>query len=116
MEVTVQDFNPLYPYKLKTKKPFAIMYKASWCGHCKTMTPVWEQVRSKILFLDVHTFTVDAAPENADWVEKINKSLEKGSIEGFPTFMFCDKKGNMTKMEGSGITFGEFLEKCKSLV
>lgn len=116
MELEIKDFEVLYPYKLKNKKPSAIMYKATYCGHCKKMEPVWEKVRQKILFLNVHTFTVDLDPKKQEWVEKINNSLEVGKIDGYPTFMFIDKKGNLSKMEGSGISFEQFLEKCKTLV
>ena len=116
MELSVEDFNGMQPYMLKNKKPSAIMFKASYCGHCKKMQGVWNSVKSRILFINVHTFTVDESAEKQAHVDKINKSLKEGQINGYPTFLFCDKNGRITKLEGSGISFDEFLEKCKTLI
>jgi len=117
MELSVDDFDKLHCYRLKnTKKPTAIMFKANFCGHCKHMVPVWKQVKKRILFMNVHTFTIDESSEKSEHFEKINDCLEEGHIEGFPTFLFYKPGGEeISKLEGSGITFNEFLEKGKEI-
>lgn len=117
MELNVSDFSTLKPYMLKKSgKPTAIMFKASYCGHCKQMQGVWNEVRNKILFVNVHTFTSDSSPDKQAHIDRINNTLELGQINGYPTFIFYDSNGKISKMEGSGISFNEFLEKCKTLI
>lgn len=114
MELNVEDFDTLHCYKLKnSKKPTAIMFKASFCGHCKKMAHVWKRVKKQMLFMNVYTFTVDESAEKAEHFERINDCLEEGHIEGFPTFVFYTSDGKISKMEGSGHTFENFLEKGK---
>lgn len=117
MELDAEDFDVLHPYRLKnTKKPTAIMFKASFCGHCKKVFPVWKEARDKLLFMNVYTFTIDDSSEKGMHFEKLNDSLEEGHIEGFPTFLFYKPGGEeISKLEGSGITFEEILAKGEEI-
>jgi len=65
---------------LDTEKDVFVEFYAPWCGHCKNLAPVWEQLGEA--FEDVPTVTIakmdataNAAPENIE-------------IRGFPTLLF----------------------------
>lgn len=118
MEVSAEDFDNLEPYRLKkNKKPTAILFKMTTCPHCIAVMPMWKQVRQKILFMNVRTFTIDASPKNMMQYEKIKKTLKgDDAIAGFPTFVFYNPgcKG-IKKLEGSGVTFQDVLEMSMSV-
>lgn len=60
-----------------------MLFKADWCGHCKTFLPTWEKI-SNSSNLNVNFKTFDS--------EKNKKEMEQYSIQGFPTIMY--KVGN----------------------
>ena len=66
-------------------KPELYLFKAEWCGHCKSFKQDWEQlknhqdVKNKINFI-----TMDA--------DKDKKEINDWKIEGFPTLIL--KKGD----------------------
>lgn len=117
MELSASDFDELHPYKLKnTKKPTAILFKSSSCPHCTKVMPMWKKCRNRLLFMNVHTFTVDDPPQNFSQYTKINKNLEEGQINGFPTFLFYKVGGDeISKLEGSDVIFEDVLEKGKEI-
>lgn len=117
MELCVEDFDKLFPYKLKnSKKPTAIMFKGNFCGFCKHAYPMWKDVRKRMLFMNVHTFTIDDSQEKADHFDKINASLTDGKIEGLPTFLFYKPGGDeIYDLSGGDITFEDVLEEGKRI-
>ncbi|TQS36560.1 hypothetical protein Golomagni_02980 [Golovinomyces magnicellulatus] len=67
-------------------KPFFIEFFAPWCGHCKTLAPVWEKLATDYAFAQdkIVIAKVDAQAE---------KSLStRFGIQGFPTLKFFDGK------------------------
>lgn len=117
MELKASDFDELHPYRLKnTKKPTAILFKSSTCPHCIAVMPMWKKVRNRLLFMNVHTFTVDDPSENYAQFNRINDSLKEGQIVGFPTFLFYKPGGEeIQKLEGSDVIFEDVLEKGKEI-
>ena len=82
----------------KTK---VILFKADWCGHCKTFKPIWDAVIKQYDNLD---FTVYDADKDKD-------SLTKYNIEGFPT-VIVEQNGNKFEYndERNADSFNNFLK------
>ena len=68
-----------------------VKYYAPWCGHCKKLAPIWEEVADELK--DVPNLvigTFDATTNEVDGVD----------IKGYPTLLFYPKGG-----KGSPISF-----------
>jgi len=68
----------------KTKDAFVEFY-APWCGHCKSLAPIWDQIAAKYEDRsDLVIAKVDATENEVDGVE----------VEGFPTLIMFKKETN----------------------
>jgi len=70
-------------------KAALVKYYAPWCGHCKTLAPVYEELAQKFSGQDVIIAEIDAT---ANYVE--------AAIQGFPTLIWYDGKGGEEVYEG----------------
>jgi len=50
---------------LENTKPVLVDFYADWCGPCKMLTPVIEQIAAESSEFDVYKLNVDEAPELA---------------------------------------------------
>jgi len=80
------------------------MYYATWCGHCKTIKPQFQQLMDtykgpvKLMMIDCE------APENKELVQS-------QGIKGFPTLRYYPKGISENFQEyNSGRTYGDFMQ------
>jgi len=65
---------------LDTEKDVFVEFYAPWCGHCKSLAPVWEQLGEA--FASTPTVTIAKMDATA------NAAPDKLDIRGFPTLIF----------------------------
>jgi thioredoxin 1 len=91
----IDNFNEL----IKSKTPVLVDFSAEWCGPCKMMAPVLEQLKGKMAD-KVKILKVD--------VDNNRELAYKYNIRSVPTLMlFQDSK---TKWTGVGVMTSDYLE------
>lgn len=56
-----------------------MLFKANWCGHCKSFLPIWEKITSDSnIKINFKTFDSDLH----------KKEMQDFNIEGFPTILY----------------------------
>ncbi|XP_035227928.1 protein disulfide-isomerase TMX3-like isoform X2 [Stegodyphus dumicola] len=63
-----------------------VMFYAPWCGHCKNLEPIWNQVAQSLVDTDIRVGRLDCTRFSSVAVEF--------SVSGFPTILFI--KGHKT--------------------
>jgi thiol-disulfide isomerase/thioredoxin len=66
-----------------------IFFKASWCGHCKQLTPAWQALEQNIT--NVKFFEVECTSDDG------KELCTSNQVSGYPTLKF--KKPNSTVLE-----------------
>lgn len=84
-----------FPALLESKVPMLLDIYASWCGHCKTLAPIFDSVAD--------SFENDIKEKKIQLV-KIDgdihrKTAKKYKLEYFPTLKFIDSQGNVEDVE-----------------
>lgn len=73
---------------LKSGKPALVEFFAPWCGHCKTLAPVYEEVAAAFAFAEDK---VTVGKVDADEHRELGKRF---GVQGFPTLKWFDGKSD----------------------
>lgn len=70
-----------------------VKYYAPWCGHCKKLAPIWDEVADELK--DVPNLVIGKFDATANEVDGVD-------IKGYPTLLFYPKgnKGSPISFEG----------------
>jgi protein disulfide-isomerase A6 len=86
--VTVLDPKTFDKTVLKSNKPALVEFYAPWCGHCKNLAPVYEELASSFSAL---SDKVTIANVDADDHKELGKRF---GVTGFPTLKWFDGKSD----------------------
>ncbi|KAG5637160.1 hypothetical protein H0H81_005563 [Sphagnurus paluster] len=110
-ETTILDIHNFDEVALDSSKNVLVAFTAPWCGHCKSMKPIYEKVAA--------TFKPesDCIVANVDGDDKKNSELtKKYGVSGFPTIKFFSKDNKEPIDYQSGRSEADFVaflnEKC----
>ena len=73
---------------LKSGKPTLVEFFAPWCGHCKTLAPVYEELAQ---VFESSNSKVQIAKVDADAEKSLGKRF---GVQGFPTLKWFDGKSD----------------------
>ncbi|KAK9365853.1 thioredoxin-like protein [Lipomyces kononenkoae] len=84
LELNEKNFDQLI---VQSGKPSLVEFYASWCGHCKNLAPIYEELADSYAS---RKDKIQIAKIDADVNRKVGKKYD---IKGFPTIKFFDGKG-----------------------
>lgn len=102
-DLTPSNFDKLV---IDSGKPTLVEFFAPWCGHCKNLAPIYEELASSLEFA-----------KNKVQIAKVDADAEKDlgrryGVQGFPTLKFFDGKSK-DPIDYSG---GRDLESLQSFI
>ena len=78
---------------MDSDKDVLVKYYAPWCGHCKKLAPIWEQVAEELKEVsDLVIGDFDATANEVDGVD----------IKGYPTLIFYPKGNKASPISFEG--------------
>jgi protein disulfide-isomerase A1 len=87
--VTANTFNDVI---FSGEKDVFVEFYAPWCGHCKKLTPIWEELGEKYKDADVVIAKMDSTANDIP--------TPKIKVTGFPTLVWVTKSGETNVYSG----------------
>jgi len=91
---------------LNTEKDVLVEFYAPWCGHCKQLVPVWDQLGEK--YKDHETIVIAKMDSTANELEDIK-------VQGFPTIKLFKKGTNEVEDYNGDRTLDGFVKFLSAL-
>ncbi|MFN8242366.1 MAG: thioredoxin [Bacteroidales bacterium] len=85
---------------IKGDKPVLVDFSAEWCGPCRMMAPVLEQLKNR-MGSNIRILKID--------VDRNNELASRMNIRNVPTLMLFQE--GERKWTGSGVMTSDFIEK-----
>lgn len=85
-----------------------LKFSATWCGPCKVLEPIFDNVSKNEEFKDVEFIKYDIEDEAAD------ELVGKFGIRSVPTLVLLDEEGNVLKKSVGSISESTLTEILKS--
>ncbi|KAK0390726.1 hypothetical protein NLU13_0229 [Sarocladium strictum] len=92
LSLTAHNFDKVV---LESGKPTFVGFVAPWCGHCKKLAPVWDELA---ISLKGHEDDIQIAKVDAESEPSLRKRF---GIRAFPTLRYFDGMGNEPQEYGS---------------
>lgn len=104
LEITDANFEEVV---LKSGKPALVDFWAEWCGPCRMVGPIVEEIYSE--------YSDEAI------VGKVNVDLNSGiaskyGIRNIPTVLFFDKSGNVVDKQVGAVSKDAYEDKLKAIL
>ncbi|KAL5267796.1 hypothetical protein ACHWQZ_G004742 [Mnemiopsis leidyi] len=80
---TVVELGPEFGDQSRLEQPHLVMFYAPWCGHCKSLHPVWYELGNKLTRHPVTVARIDAT--------LYRSAAETYNVRGFPTIRLIGK-------------------------
>ena len=80
----------------KLDPDYYMLHYADWCGHCKTMKPIWEEVTSELTKACLN----DTTSKCPDFRTNDEAKNQTEGIEGVPTILRYNADGSKDKYDG----------------
>lgn len=78
---------------------------ADWCGHCQSLAPEWEIMKSKIMKSKSNLKIIEIEVSNDNKLEQFKQKYPNLEINGYPTIFKIYPNGQIEYYNGNRIAF-----------
>jgi len=98
LKIVADNFNDIVNNK---KQDVFVKYYAPWCGHCKQLAPIWEELAEALE--DIPNLVIADMDATANEVEEV-------SVSSYPTLIFYPSRKKSGVDHDGGRTVEEFID------